>query len=197
MEVTTVSLKGWDVLKLALSAGIVTALITQLLTWLRDLHKDNKTNARMASFSALRLAVELEAFSIACADAISDTHLSESSEGHAGCAHTKIPKLSVFPEDIDWRTLDPSISAKVLTIRNEITTAQQKIDFWYEIDFDCVPNACLDQLGLLGYRAWMLAVELRKRHNIPLLDPTQLAWNIEECLRKQSDAAFSKKATEK
>lgn len=194
METTNLSLNGWDILKVAISAGIVTAIITQLLTWLRDLHKDKTTNARIASYSALRLAVELEAFSIACADAISEADLSASSGGHAGRIHTKIPNLQSFPEDIDWRTLDPSISAKVLTIRNEITVAQQSIDFWYEVDHDCVPNACVDQLGLCGYRAWKTAVELRKRYGLPPFDPTVLSWNVEECLKRQNDLAVSKKA---
>lgn len=194
METANLSLKGWDVLKVAVSTGIVTAIITQLLTWLRELHKDKSANARIASYAALRLAVDLEGFSIACADAISEAHLSQSSGGYAGRVHTKIPDLLPFPADVDWRALEPSISAKILTIRNEITVAQQSIDFWYEVDHDCVPNACLDQLGLCGYRAWKTAVELRKSYGLPPFDPTVLSWNVEECLKKQNDVAISKTA---
>lgn len=50
----------------------------ELLNNVLVLKKENVRN------SALRLAVELEAFSIACADAISEANLSASSAGHAG-----------------------------------------------------------------------------------------------------------------
>jgi len=92
--------------------------------------------------------------------------------------------------------LDPSYSAKVLTFRNELTLAQQAIGFWYEIDRDCVPNACLDQLGICGYRAWTIATELRTHHNIPLIDLKQFSWDIEANLKRQYDLACENKKKE-
>lgn len=189
---TSSALGGWDIIKLVISTGVVTTIINQGVSWFRDSRKDTKANAKIANYSALCLAVELEAFSIACADAISASHMASNSEGYAGRQHTKVPDLQSFPKDIDWKILDPSISAKILTFRNELTLAHQAIVFWYDVASECVPNECLKQLGLCGYRAWMMAAELRERYNIPCFDPKILSWDVETLLKKEYDQAVLK-----
>lgn len=164
-----------------------------MLTWLRDHRKEKATVKRSANYSGLRLAVSFEEFSIACADAISNSNLALSSDGHAGMLHLKLPVLQPFPEDIDWRALDVSLAARALAIRNELVIAQQGIDFWHDIDDECVPSACLDQLGLCGYRAWGIASDLRARYNVPSFAPQQFSWDVEGFLRDQHNLALERK----
>jgi hypothetical protein len=184
---------GLELIKL-LAAGVTAAVTTQVFTWYREHRRDKATDGRAASYSALRLASLFEEFAIACADAISDTNMSLSSEGHAGRLHTKLPILPPYPEDMDWRALDVSLAAKALAIRNELVIAQQGIDFWYDVDHECVPDACLNQLGVCGYRAWLIAAELRHQYKIPLFDPRQFGWDVEKCLKDRYDLAMKEKS---
>lgn len=196
MGAADLTLNGWDIFKLALSTGVVTAIINQGISWFRDYKKDKIANSRIASYSALRLAVDLETYAIACSDAISDIELFKSSGGYAGKEHTNIPILAKFPDDIDWKMILPSESARVLTFINELVIAQKAINFCYEVNSDCVPYECNNQMGICGYRAWLIASDLRKQYKFPAFTPEKISWDIEKFLKTHHDLAIEKKQKE-
>lgn len=192
METAATSLTSGDIIKLVLSTGIFTALINQGITWLKDWRKDKEINERMAQYSALRIAIDLEAFAISCAKAISDSNFFSQTDGHAGSQHSKIPSLLEYPKDIDWRLIERSLCERTLALRNEIELCQGEIDFWYEIDYECIPSACCEQTGTCGYRAWKLANDLRKFYKLSSFDPRQISWDIEAILKDIHDKALAK-----
>jgi hypothetical protein len=195
MEPSPAPISWTDILKVALSTGIVAALINQGITWLRDWRKESSTIQRNATYLALRVAVILEQFAIMCADVIGDNVLYRDSDGHAGKSHGSLPPLGEYPTDADWKSVDPAFSARALALRNEIFLSDGAIAFVWEVDHDTVQGACNEHAGKCGYRAWQLAVDLRKRYGLPEFDPKQTHWDIVPVLKESFDAAEKKRVT--
>ncbi|WP_136524659.1 hypothetical protein [Geomonas ferrireducens] len=192
-----VSLDWLEIGKVALSSAFASALLTEGLKVWHDHNKEKASTAKAATYSALRLAVLFEEFSINCADAIYDTKRYLTSDGHTGTRHSKLPTLHPFPDDVDWRALDVSLSAKALAIRNEFLMEQQGIDFWYDEDADEIPAACLERLGLCGYHAWEMAFELRAHYKIPPFNVEHVGWDFEAFLKGHHATAIKMRAAMK
>jgi hypothetical protein len=65
----TVSLSFPAIIQLALSTGIVTALLSQAFSWVIDTWKEKRATHRDASYLAVRLAVIMESYATDCAEA--------------------------------------------------------------------------------------------------------------------------------
>lgn len=190
--IATTSLNTSDLLKLILGTGLFSALVSQVIGWFIDWQKDKKTNSRMAQYSALRIAVDMESFAINCAKAISDNDLFIQFSGHAGTQHSKIPTLVKYPDDVDWRSMDASLCARILSFRNEIELSQELVDSWYEFDYECIPSSCSEQIAICGYRSWALASDLRSFYKLPSFHPEQLSWDVEAILKNPYDKAMTR-----
>lgn len=190
MEPTPIVVSGWDIVKFALGTGVVTALANNLLGWWRDWKKEGITTIRDARYLAMRVAVTLDRFAIECAKSISDNSMFSSSGGHAGNAHGTLPSLEEYPTDADWKALDPSLSARALSLRNELYLSEGQIAFWWEIepgDQGIMMNACDGQAGKCGYRAWQLAADMRRHYGLPEFDPKQTNWDVVRVLKEEHD----------
>lgn len=187
-----VVVSAWDIAKLALSAGLVTAIANNFLVWLRDSRKDSKISSREATYSSIRISVILDEFAIKCAEIISDNDMYSRSGGHAGAPHGKLPSLAEYPGDIDWKSLDPTLTARVLSIPNELSLSEGTIKFWEDVDRETVSTACDDQAGKCGYRAWKLAEDIRRRYKLPAFDPKQTAWDVRGLLEVHHDTALKR-----
>jgi hypothetical protein len=176
----------------ALSTGLATAILNQGIGWWRDSRKDNVVTEREARYLAVRLAVLLEGFALDCADAIADKELHDSSEGHAGRRHGTIPELAAYP-DGDWRALTPNLMGRCLSLRNELKLSDGHIAFWEDIgERDSIPQEAVQQTGKCGYRAWLLATDLRKEYHLGTFDPLSVsAWDVVATLRTNYDQAMN------
>jgi len=166
-----------DIVKMAVGAGIVTTLLGQCIEWLREAGADKRKTSRIARYSAVRIAVVLEQFAIHCAELISNRKLYYSTGGAAGKVDTKIPALLPYPDDVGWNALEISWVARALMLRNEIMMAQQEIDFWYDLDWEAMPDTVDMQSGKCGYLAWRLAADLREYYRLPLYHPGETSWD--------------------
>jgi hypothetical protein len=185
-----VSLSFPAVVQLALSTGIVTAVLSQLLGWVIDYRKEQRTTHRDASYLALRLAVIMESYATDCAEAISDNDLFDSSEGHAGKQHAVLPKLAEYPPEIEWRSVDASLASRILSFRSEIVLADRSVAFWWEVGPENAGTECDSQTGKCGYRAWRLASDLRTRYSLPPLNISEHSWDPTKTLQEMHDRAI-------
>lgn len=192
MESAT-SLTWTAILTLAFTTGVFTAGLEHLVGWLRDRSKERSVTTRDATYAAIRVAVVLEDFAIKCADAVSDVDLHRQSGGHGGQIHTKVSPLAEYPADIDWKSLDASLSAESLSLRNELSLGNGAIAAMVEFgDDDDVLVEAANQCGKCGYRAWQLAAALRRRYSLPNFDPYQVSWDVVGLLKKYHDQAIKK-----
>jgi hypothetical protein len=183
-------LSGWDVLTLAFSTGVVTAVLNNLLGWYRESKKERTTIIRDARYWAMQVAVILESFAMECANIIANNHDYSHSEGHAGTAHLKLPPAPKYPSDGDWRTLDPALSARALSLPNELSLSDEAIAFYWEIDpadQGALLSICSAQAGKSGYRAWQLAADMRHRYGLPEFKPEETAWDVVKTLKEEHD----------
>lgn len=199
MEPTQVSLSWLEIAKLALSAGVATAAFNQSVSWLRDWHKDRRGRKLDAQYSALRLAVILEAFALECATQLAEYDMYETSGANAGTLHTTLPKLKSYPEDLDWRLLDTELAARALTLPVEISFGEQGIAFMFEAtsDPDSVAQECAEKTAVYGLRAWKLAAALRSRYGFPAFERTHSGWDAIEFMTKQQNKFVLEKAHSK
>jgi hypothetical protein len=190
MEPTPVVVSGWDIVKFALGTGVVTAVANNLLGWLRDWKKEGTTSTRDARYLAMRVAVTLDEFAIECAKSIRDNQIYIESMGHAGTRHGKLPPLSEYPTDADWKALDPSLSTRALSFCNELRLSEGIIGLWWDIepgDQGILMNTCDGQAGKCGYRAWQLAADMRRHYGLPEFEPEHTGWNIVPELKQEHD----------
>jgi len=190
MEPTPIVVSGWDIVKFALGTGVVTAVANNLLGWWRDWKKEGTTTIRDARYLAMRVAVTLDRFAIECANSIGDNELFSGSQGHAGTVHGRLPPLEEYPTDADWKALDPSLSARALSLRNDLRLSEGIIKFWWEIepgDQGILMTTCDGQAGTCGYRAWQLAADMRRHYGLPEFDPKPTSWDVVTVLKEQYD----------
>jgi hypothetical protein len=177
------------ILTLALSTGFATAIFNMLGGWWRESQRDRASTERDARYLAIRLAVMLEEYAIRCADQIADNDMFRGAEGYAGKRWGSLPDLPPYPDEDDWRALGPDLLSRVLTFRNERTLGDNKIEFWSDIDPECIPQECDQQCGRSGYAAWMLARDMRTRYGLDAFDRDDRSW-VAQALKKQNDKAL-------
>lgn len=192
MEPTPFSLTWLDILKLALSTGVVAALVSPLFGLLRDWIRDREAAKRDGRYLALRLAVIFEGFAIACADLISanDDQREIFKVPEVGCS--QLPPLGEYPTDADWKSLDPAFSAQALAFRNELAISVSTVQAMLRLDELSASGECDMQAGKSGFRAWELATNLRHAYSLPEFDLQHTPWKFVELLKKYHDQAMAK-----
>jgi hypothetical protein len=179
------------ILATAFSTGLATAILNQAIGWWRDSRKDHVATAREARYLAIRLAVLLEKFSLDCADSIADYELHTDFDGYAGKSRGTIPDLPEYPEG-DWRVLSAELLGRCLSLRNELRLSDGHIGFWEDVGYrECIPAECAQQTGKCGYRAWILAKDLRAEYQLGPFDTKDVSqWDFVATLREKYDDAI-------
>ena len=186
-EATGVRMELSTILTLAFSTGLLTAVFNQSIGWWREARHERLASARDARYLAIRLAVMLERFAIDCAEAVAAQNMYNQSDGHAGVLHGTLPDLPPYPDEADWKTLEPDFLARVPTLRNELPLSDKAIAFWEEIDRECIPQECNQQCGKCGYMAWVLAADMRRHYRLGAFDPKLASWDIVKTLKPLHD----------
>lgn len=173
-----------QILSLSLVAAVVTALSNWLSTWFFTYRPQQKA----ADYDAVRLAVGLERFAYECASVISDEATWYASQGSAGGLHSKMPALTL-PTDITWKHLDLSLMQRVLRLQNDLLRADDIIAFeadYITPEFDS-PKEPTEQAGLLGYRAHLLALDLRDKYSVVRAPDHAHPWDYIDQLKCEHD----------
>ncbi len=169
---TTVEFTWGGLLTLAGSAGIIAALVNQGLGWLREWWAVADKRKANGGYMALRLAVILEAYASACADAISGNQNAEQRPDEQYPDWTaQLPELPEYPDDTEgWRALPIKVAGRVLSLRNKVAGSQSIIDSVVEYSEDYLEEEYAEQAAERGLEAWNLAVELRRTYGLEEVD---------------------------
>jgi hypothetical protein len=181
-----------DILKIS---GLTTILTAAAGVGLNHFFVQRPALKRDARYLAQRLAIILEKFAVDCATSISENDMHDSSGGHAGTRHMSLPAIASFPAEADWKAIAPDLMDRVLSMPNELALASQAISFWWDVvgDEDSMQTEANEQAGECGLKAWLLAVDLRKRCGIPASTLPETAWDFVETLRKEDAAAKARR----
>lgn len=157
-------LTTFNVIALATGSSVIAAFVTQGVTEIRERWRAR----RDAAFSALDIALALEACANACASLISDSESYERSSGNAGEAHGNVAGLPEYPTAIEWKVFGIGPTTKARSFRVEVETARAMIrGHWEYGDEEEVVPLVREEAARLGRKALAMAIEFRR------------AWRIE------------------
>ena len=127
-----------------------------------DIYRDRRDRKLQADYMAMRLAVILEEFVVKCVHRAwhDDADLAEGSSA----LDYNLPTLACYPQDSDWKSLDPKLAGQVLSFPNEITSAGLSSQFEGTREGNTIASA--NKTIVAGVRAWELAQALRKKYHL-------------------------------
>ncbi|MEX5664637.1 hypothetical protein ABFV57_07180 [Pseudomonas neuropathica] len=170
-------LSGLEIVKIGASSGLVAAIGTHFFQIGRDWWKSKNE----AKFCAVKLIAKLEDYGLQCASSVENNR-------------------KIFPDEVDFKTaaacpippqtwsddkieaLDAGAASKIFWLSTEITLAYQNIHSTaaksYPEEFDprdyLYDHLCV--VGYFGYKALILADDLRRRYGLPGLIAE---WSLE------------------
>jgi hypothetical protein len=179
-----------NIITLVATTGILSAVLTQFLTGIREGFMAGRTKKALAGYHALRLAVILEGYAYACATFISENNNAQlRPEEQYPDWNAKLPDLLPYPEETEgWHAIDLKLAGRALDLRNHITGSQGMIGSTVEF--------CMHELGDIldehgaerGQEAWTLAVDLRRKYGLAPFEPI---WDFTETLERARRGAQS------
>lgn len=150
----------------ALLSGVLAALFTQGLAWLREWLGENK----QAKFAALYVAIALESYARACATMIGESETYDASDGAAGSAHINLPELPEYPE-VDWKAFGIRNAEKAMAFRTKIDADRATFrEMWEHLDPEDVVPDVRERTARHGMTALSMAATFRAAYGLNPLD---------------------------
>lgn len=188
------------ILTLAFTTGVATAILNQVIAWLRDHRHEQRAEKSDARYLAVRLVVTLEKYSADCIvqDWYIDTMLSEG-QTELTC---ELPKLAAYPEDSSlWKSLHvraPTLAERALLLPNKIAFAETSSE--YSKNCEGYTTAIAEDVVVTGAEALILAREIRNEFGmddtpLPNSKPLEQAYRKIQSRREKLKASREAAAT--
>jgi hypothetical protein len=156
-----------------LLSGLLGVVVGATLSWLRELWSENRHRTRHARYVAIRVVCALDRYVDRCADVASDDGLCQGQPNAEGCLEAQVdpPPPPAFSEDLDWKSIEPALMYRILSLPSEAESAKRLIDavadFTGPPDYEPFFEERQDQYAKLGLAAYSLTEEIRKKYGIP------------------------------
>ncbi|MGO4569044.1 hypothetical protein AB4Z52_29355 [Rhizobium sp. 2YAF20] len=147
-----------EIILTVLGTGIVSGSASFVL----DFFRSRSGRKRSRTYLCMRITAALEAYAINCAESL------EAAEAHYG--QTKIPVIlslpdpPVYPEDVDWHSVEPDIAYRIMSFLNE--REAQAAAARYVEHFEGNPFGSEEAVKSTGKKAYELANVLRSLANL-------------------------------
>lgn len=152
--------------------GLVGVFIGAGISWLQVYWTNKRTENKNARYLAIRIVCVLDKYLEHCAEVIKDDGLSfgqRTEEGHLA-PQVIAPGPPIFPEDVDWRSIDHELMYKILSFPTEVETGERLIKSTLEFasppDFEDWFDERKYQYCLFGLTAYQLSGELAEKYSI-------------------------------
>lgn len=152
--------------------GLVGVLIGSGISWLQIYWTSRRTDFKNARYLAIRIVCILDKYLKDCVEVVKDDGLSygqRTSEGYLAPQVTA-PGPPIFPEDVDWKSIDYNLMYRLLSLPAEVEAADRMIKYSLEIasppdfeDWFIERKFHYCQFGLIAHK---LSDELAKKHKI-------------------------------
>lgn len=155
----------------ALFGGLLGAIIGSAFSWWMN-KQSIKRNAR---YLAIRVVYLLDKYIEDCVSVVNDDGLCYGSRTEDGCLEPQVacPSAPVFPNDIDWKSINYDLMYKILSFPSYIEAADGMIRDVSEFvasppDYEQFFEERAFQYAKLGITAHKLAQKLRDQYTIPV-----------------------------
>lgn len=158
------------ILSLIVPTGILSALLTHGLGWLKDWLMARANRKRDANSAAIKLAIHLEEFAFNCANHLIESEVAKNSNAkdHSNLGGVP-PELKPYPE-VNWEVLSPTHTSLVLSFPNEIKAANLFMKIRKDVERvelnEDKPHINSLVCGHNGYKAIILAERLREDYKL-------------------------------
>lgn len=173
--------------------GLLGVIIGAAIPVLQTQWVNKQTTKKNARYLAIRLVCILDNFMEGCIDVIKDDGLSNVQPDIDGCLVAQIPSphISVYPNDVDWKSIDHNLMYKILSLPSEVEMAKRMVAEAFKIseppNFEQFFNERRFWYSYLGLVALWLSQQLTKRYNIQSKNYNN--WNPEEELKIEHEKA--------
>lgn len=158
-----------DVLKIAAGSGVIAALLSAGITWIKEVRQRRAQRRLEAEFDAIHLVTKLDALAIACANNYWEFHMIWSqlrgTENERGVSCVK-PKLDLEPEKL--AKIDRELACRIAWLETDVGLGSDGIRARWEVylDSDDALEADADLVGYFGHEALLIARLLRKKYKL-------------------------------
>lgn len=110
--------------------GLIGVLVGSGISWFQSHWTTKKEAEKNARYLAIRVVCILDKYMEDCANVVKDDGLSEGQRSAEGClcSQVKIPVAPSYPDDIDWKSIDPDLMFALLSFPSEIEDGNRMID---------------------------------------------------------------------
>lgn len=152
--------------------GLLGVLIGSALTWLQTYWTNKRSEVKSARYLAIRIVCILDKYVEDCTDVVKDDGLSCGQRDSAGCLQPQVksPGPPVFPDDVDWKSIDQDLMYKLLSMPSEVEEGDRMIKLTDNIadppDFEDWFDERRFYYSQFGLMAYQLSDELAKKYGI-------------------------------
>ncbi|WP_433780458.1 hypothetical protein [Flavobacterium anhuiense] len=152
--------------------GLIGVVIGSFITWCQSYYMNRQLEIKNAKYLAIRVVCILDKFMDDCADVVNDDGLCMGQKNEQGCLEAQVshPSAPLFPDDVDWKSIDHELMYKILSFSSDIASANKIIDSTWEFtgppDFEEWFEERKFHYAKFGLHAYELADELCERYEI-------------------------------
>lgn len=110
--------------------GLIGVLVGSGISWFQSYMTSKKESEKSARYLAIRVVCILDKYMEDCMNVVKDDGLFEGKRSAEGCfePQVKIPAAPNYPDDVDWKSINPDLMFKLLSFPTEIEDGNRMID---------------------------------------------------------------------
>jgi len=154
-----------NIISVILGSGIATAIL-HLFFEDHQRKKEQKANAR---YLALKIAFQIEDYSISCLHIVDEHFLYLDSAGSAGKLKASLPIVPGLPDSDSYNLIDPEILHWLFVLTQCQDNIESCVDFYFQeiSEIDAGYKLFLKGLNEVGLKSFIMARRLRLEHSLP------------------------------
>jgi hypothetical protein len=177
--------------------GLIGVLIGSSISWLQTYWVEKRVADKNARYLAIRVVCILDKYLEDCTDVVLDDGLCLGQRTKDGYLEpqVKAPHTPVFPDDVDWKSIDHELMYMILSLPAEVESAERLIKAASEIAEPPNYEDWFDERKFhycgLGLMAYKLANDLSTKYNIK--KKTYNDWDHVANLKKELEAVIKRR----
>ncbi|EJL74368.1 hypothetical protein [Chryseobacterium populi] len=152
--------------------GLIGVLLGSGISWFQSYWSNQKEINKSAKYLAIRIVCILDQYLDHCTDVVKDDGLSYGQRTPDGCLQAQVatPPPPVYPDDVDWKSIDHELMFRLLSFPSEIEDGNRMIKATWEIagppDYEEWFNERKYQYSIFGLTAYRLSNDLAEKYGI-------------------------------
>lgn len=152
--------------------GFLGVIIGATISWFQSYWTNKRESDKSAKYLAIRLVCILDKYLYDCIKIVKDDGLSYGQRNKEGCLEPQVkqPGPPIYPDDIDWKSIEPDLMYGLLSFPSEVADGERLISFAWDItgppDFEEWFDERKFQYSQFGLIASKLSNDLSSKYGI-------------------------------